>query len=270
VTSKCRWRAAARHVRRGCVLSGAFLAAGIAFAQDPFEIHVLEYEDLHPGDFTIEVHSNYAEKGTTVMQGPAAATQDGTHMTLEVTGAVVPEFSFGIMQLNERLRGSPPQAAGWRLVPHFYAPAGWRLPVQVGLTAEFSFEKVRREGSMRSVEILPIVEKQFGRWKVDLNPTVEKVLHGVDPDRGWHFGLAARAAYERMRHFTPSFEYYSDLGALPLLPPVHSQVHQIVPGGDLHLAKNLTWNVGVGFGLTSSGDRLLYKSRLEISWGGRH
>ena len=103
-----------RHAWRSCVFSGAFMAAGLAFAQDPFEIHVLEYEDLQPGDFTLEVHTNYVGQGTTVIQGPAAATQDQAHVTFEVTGAVAPEFSFGIMQLKERLPGGPPQAACWR------------------------------------------------------------------------------------------------------------------------------------------------------------
>lgn len=268
--SKCRWRAGARHVWRSCLFStSALLTAGLVFAQDPFEIHVLEYEDLRPGELTAEVHTNYVGQRTTVATSAAAATQDQAHVTFEFTGAVIPEFSFGLMQLNERLAGTPLQAQGWRLVPHFYAPESWRLPVRIGLTAEFSFEKVLPGASTRSVEILPIMEKQFGRWKVDLNPAVEKVLSGYSPDRGWNFGLAARVGYQRLPHFTPSLEYYSDWGALPLFLPIRSQVHQIVPGGDIHLRSNVTWNIGVGFGLTPSGDRLLYKSRLEISWGGK-
>jgi hypothetical protein len=243
--------------------------AALAFAQDPFEIHVLEYEDLQPGDLTIEVHTNFVGQGTTVMRGPAAATQDQAHVTFELTGAVVPEFSFGIMQLNERLPGGPPQSTGWRFVPHFYVPTSWHLPALLGVTAEFSFEKVLPGGVTRTVEILPIVEKRFGRWKADVNPTIEKVLSGYNPDRGWDFGLAARVAYERMQQFTPSLEYYSDFGALPVLLPIRSEVHQIVPGGDFHLTRNVTLNVGVGVGLTSAGDRLFYKSRLEVSWGGR-
>ncbi len=267
--SKCRWRAGARLVWRSCAVSSALLTAGLVFAQDPFEIHVLEYEDLRPGEFIAEVHTNYIAEGTTAAQGPAAASQNQIHQTYELTGAVIPEFSFGIMQLNARLPGGPLQAAGWRLVPHLYAPRKWRLPVLLGVTAEFSFEKVLPGASTRTVEILPILEKQFGRWKADLNPTVGKVLSGYSQHRGWDFGLAARVGYERMRRFTPSLEYYSDWGELPVVQPKHDQVHQIVPGGDLQLMKNVTWNLGIGIGLTPSGDRLFYKSRLEVSWGGK-
>jgi hypothetical protein len=42
------------------------------------------------------------------------------------------------------------------------------------------------------------------------------------------------------------------------------QVHQFYPGGDLKLAENIVWNFGIGVGLTSAGNRLVYKSRVGI------
>jgi hypothetical protein len=49
--------------------------------------------------------------------------------------------------------------------------------------------------------------------------------------------------------------------------PVREQFHQILPGGDLKLAKNVVWSFGVGIGATPAGNRLVYKSRVEISFG---
>jgi hypothetical protein len=48
------------------------------------------------------------------------------------------------------------------------------------------------------------------------------------------------------------------------------EVHQILPGGDLKLAKNLVWSVGVGVGLTPAGNRIVYKSRFEYTFGRDH
>jgi hypothetical protein len=47
------WCAFARH------LSLLMVSIGSLYAQDPFEIHVLEYEQLQLGEFTFENHMNY-------------------------------------------------------------------------------------------------------------------------------------------------------------------------------------------------------------------
>jgi hypothetical protein len=86
----------------------------------------------------------------------------------------------------------------------------------------------------------------------------------------WNFEPAARIAYEATERFTPSLEYYSELGPLPAFLPIDEQVHQILPGGDLKLAKNLLWSFGVGIGTTPAGERLVYKSRFEFTFGRDH
>jgi len=57
-------------MRCGYLLGLLACAAGLARAQDPFEIHVYEYETLHPGQFTLEAHLNYVGSGTKDYQGP--------------------------------------------------------------------------------------------------------------------------------------------------------------------------------------------------------
>jgi len=251
MTSGRPWCAFARHISRlVCVLA---VSMRVLCAQDPFEIHVLEYEPMHGGEFTFENHLNYA--------------RSVFHNTYELTGGITDEFSFGVMQLNARARGGPLESAGWRLVPHFYVPRSWHWPIDVGLVAEFAFENPAWDANSRSVTILPVLEKRFGLVQVDLNPTFGRALHGPDTDRGWGFGLAARVAMERKKRFTPSLEYYGDWGPLPAFEPLAGQMHQILPGGDIRLWKNVLWSVGVGVGITPATDRIVYKSRLEISFG---
>jgi len=114
-----------------------------AFAQDPFEIHIYQYELLQPGRFTLEQHLNYVGIGTKTFLGTVAPTNDQFHMTYELTGGITPNISLGFMLLTgERPGGgSGLQYAGWRILPHFYAPKSWHWPVDVGLVGEFSFQR---------------------------------------------------------------------------------------------------------------------------------
>ena len=58
---------------------------------------------------------------------------------------------------------------------------------------------------------------------------------------------------------------------LPGAQEIHAKprMHQILPGGDIRLKKNIIWSLGVGVGITPATDRIVYKSRLEISFGGK-
>lgn len=195
---------------------------------------------------------------------PVLSPSDPDQVRVELTAGVTEDASIGVMQLNARRPGGLLQSAGWRLVPHLYVPRSWHLPVDFGLVVEFAFEN-----PTLSVTILPILEKRFGRVQIDLNPTFGRSPHGPDTDRGWGLGLAGRVAFEQTKRFTPSLEYYGDWGALPAFEPFAAQMHRILPGGDIRLRKNIVWSTAVGVGLTPATDRLVFKSRLEISFGGR-
>jgi hypothetical protein len=238
-----------------------------AHAQDPFEIHVYEYETLRRGEFTFETHLNFVGDGSKKFDGTVAPFQDQFHMTFELTGGLTDWLSVGFMQLNAHRPGMAMQYAGWRVLPHFYAPKTWRLPVKLGLVTEFSFQKTTYEENSRRVEVRPIVEKSAGKLRVDFNPVFERALHGPGTSGGWNFEPAARVGYEASERFAPSLEYYGEWGALPAFVPLHDQVHQILPGADVKLTKNLEWSFGVGIGMTSAGNRLVYKSRFEYAFG---
>jgi hypothetical protein len=239
----------------------------LAHAQDPFEIHVYEYETLKRGQFTFETHLNYTGVGTHTPNGSVAPFNNQFHATFELTAGLTNNISVGFMELNARRPGNSFEYAGWRVLPHLYAPRSWHLPFDAGLVAEFSFQKTTYEENSRRVELRPILEKHFGRTQVDFNPVFERALHGPGTQEGWNFEPAARLGYEVSERLTPSLEYYSAWGPLPTFLEGREQFHQILPGGDLKLAKNVVWSFGVGIGLTPAGNRLIYKSRIEISFG---
>jgi hypothetical protein len=238
-------------------------------AQDPFEIHVYEYETLRRGEFTFEAHLNYVGKGTKMFDGSVAPFQDQFHMTLELTAGLAGNVSLGFMLLNARRPGHSLEYAGWRLLPHFYAPKSWHWPIDLGLVAEFSFQKTAYEENSQRVELRPILEKSFGRFQIDFNPVLQRALRGPGTSEGWNFEPAARIGYEASKRFTPSVEYYSAWGPLPSFLPHREQFHQILPGGDFKLARNVLWSFGVGIGATAAGNGLICKSRVEISLGAK-
>ena len=247
------------------------LAAGRALAQDPFEIHVYDYETLKPGQFTIEQHLNYWAIGSKQFDGTLAPTNDQLHMTYELTGAITDHISLGFMQLNAVLPGSGFEYAGWRVLPHFYAPDSWGLPVELGLIAEFSFARPQFIEDTAHVELRPIVQRKIKDVDVVFNPVFARGLRGTGVGEGWSFEPAARAAYgdSDTKRVVPYVEWYSELGPVTDLSPASRQVHQLFPGADFKLASRLVWSVGPGVGLTSEGPRLVFKSRLEFEFG-RH
>jgi len=236
-------------------------------AQDPFEIHVYEYESLKPGQFTLESHLNYMVIGTKMAQGPVAPFNNQFHMTYELTGGITDHVSLGLMLLSAKRPGYGLDYAGWRILPHFYVPEEWHWPLRVGLVAEFSFQRTTYEENSRRAEIRPILEKTLGRAQIDLNPVFERALHGPGTQGGWNFEPAARFAYQATDRFTASFEYYSETGPFPTELPLRLQIHQFLPGGDLKLSDHVLWSFGVGIGATTAGNRLVYKSRFEIEFG---
>src|SRR5260370_26867123 len=196
-------RSAARMRNAACATLWAAVVchvlAAAACAQDPFEIHVYEYETLKRGQFTYEAHLNYVGKGT---------LRDQFHLTNELTAGLTDNISLGLMQLNARRPDHGPEYAGWRLLPHFYVPRSWHLPLDLGLVAEFSFQRTTYEENSRRVEIRPILEKKFGRWQLDANPVFERALHGPGVRDGWIFAPAGRVGFEATKRVTPSLEYY--------------------------------------------------------------
>lgn len=63
------------------------------------------------------------------------------HMSSEWTGGLTDEVRFGAVALTAFVPGLGWQYAGFRVLPHFYAPKSWGLPLNLGFVAEFSFER---------------------------------------------------------------------------------------------------------------------------------
>jgi len=235
------------------------------WAEDPFEIHIYEYEPLSWRDYSLEAHLNFVTQGTPQRDGAVLPTEHQTHLTLEPTIGLSQNFALGFMFLNAWEPGYSPQFAGWRVLPHFYAPDSWHLPVRLGFVAEFSFQKARYEENSRRVELRPIIDREFSRWQIVFNPVFERALHGPGTAHGWSFEPAVLVRWKR-RNFSPSLEYYGEIESVNVRPRGQPEVHQLFAGGDWQARPAFSVNLGIGFDIGSRGPGVVLKSRLEWDW----
>jgi hypothetical protein len=253
---------------RTIVLSALLLSASIVHGQDAFEIHIYEYEPMSWRQYSLETHLTYLAQGTSQRDGTLLPTTHQTHVTLEPTLGLTPNFALGFMFLNAWEPGNSPQFAGWRVLPHFYAPESWKLPFRLGFVSEFSFQNTRYEENSRRVELRPILDREFERWQIVFNPVFERALHGPGTRRGWNFEPAALLRWKREK-FSPSLEYYGEIESINVPPRAQPEVHQLFLGGDWEWTKEFHMNVGVGFDVGNNGPGIVLKTRLEWDWDKR-
>jgi hypothetical protein len=162
--------------------------------------------------------------------------------------------------------GFSPQFAGWRVLPHFYAPESWNLPVRLGFVAEFSFQNTAYEENSRRVELRPILDRESSHWQIVFNPVFERALHGPGTEHGWNFEPALLLRWKRPK-FSPSLEYYGEVESISARPHAQPEVHQIFLGGDWEISDGFSINLGTGFDLSDRGPGIVLKSRFEWHWG---
>jgi len=231
-------------------------------AQDPFEIQVYEYITVPKGKWNLETHLNYIARGTKLPENGVAATDGQTHLTFELTRGLTDYFELAGYLVLARREGHGPEYVGWRLRPRFRLPERWTGPVKVSLSTEVGFLRDEYEEEDVTLEVRPIIERQFGRLAIDLNPVVGRSLKGPGTSDGWDFAPGGRLGVTVSPRLDLSLEYYGAFGPVKDFLPAEDQVHQFFGGGDLQFGENVVFNFGLGLGATSAGNRTVVKARL--------
>jgi hypothetical protein len=244
---------------------------GTAVAQDPFEIHIYEYEPMYRGEYSLEAHLNVTAQGNSSPDGTLLPSDGQTHLTLEPTAGLssnpdLTDFALGFMFLSAWEHGYAPEFGGWRVLPHVYLPESWNLPVRLGFVAEFSFQNTHYEENSRRAELRPILDREFSHWQIVLNPVFERALHGPGTNHGWNFEPAGLIRWKREK-LSPSLEYYGEIESIDVRPHFQPEVHQLFAGGDWEASPDFSINFGLGFDLGDHGPGIVVKSRFEWHWG---
>src|SRR5947209_4942628 len=106
-------------------------------AQEAFEISVYPYATAHRGEWELEGHVNYANRGTTAFVGSIAPRQGQVRFAGELTRGLTDHWEMSAYLLAAQVPTLGARYAGWRLRSRFRAPEEWRLPVNMGLSVEY-------------------------------------------------------------------------------------------------------------------------------------
>ncbi len=238
-------------------------------AQDPFEIIVYPAATVARGEWELETHLNYTARGTTAFNGTVAPSQHQTHLAFELTHGITAGWEASVYVLSAYRPGVGVEYAGWRLRSRVHAPARWRLPLDLGFSAELEAPRPAYGGASPTVELTPILEKQFGGLRLGLNANFERDLGEGEPggtEKGWELEPSALVAYRVSSIATARLEYHGAFGELGAPLPGSAQVHQFFPGVDLRLGDAVTLGLSVGAGTTTEGNRLVFASRFEFDF----
>ena len=257
-------------IRPGALAAVYLLASAARLAaQDPFEIVVYPAATAPRGEWELETHLNYTARGTTAFEGTVAPSQHQTHLTFELTHGIMANWEASAYLLTAYRPGVGVEYAGWRLRSRVHAPVRWKLPLDLGFSAELEAPRPAYGGASPTVELTPILEKGFGALRLGLNANFERDFgegEAGGTEEGWEFEPSALVAYRASSVVTAKLEYHGAFGELGSLLPGSAQVHQIFPGVDLRLGPGTTLGLSVGTGTTTAGNRLVFASRLGVEF----
>ncbi|MGC4038564.1 MAG: hypothetical protein QM764_21555 [Chitinophagaceae bacterium] len=238
------------------------------FSQDNYEIQVYGSQTQLPKTTMFELHSNYTFDGDKNQTKGVLPSNHALHETLEITTGITSNFEIGAYLFTAYVPGHGYQVVGSHLRPRIMAPAKWQLPVGLSLSTEIGYQRADYSSSTWSIEIRPIIDKQWQKWYVSLNPTLgislksryDKSTPTFEPNVKLYYTIAKNAGL--------GIEYYGDIGYVNSLEKWPEQSDAIFMAYDLLNNAKWEFNMGAGIGVTQSTDRFVYKIILgrKINW----
>ena len=243
-----------------CVAIATTLVVPLAgHCQDNYEIQVYGAETVAAGKTMVELHSNYTIDGQKETINGVLPSNHAFHETLEITHGFTPWFETGFYVFSSIQPHEGWEWVGDHIRPRVRVPEDWGWPVGLSLSAEVGYQQPSFSEDTWTLELRPIVDKQWHRWYFAFNPALEKSLHGLNSSAGWGFSPSAKISFDVTKVVAAGVEYYASLGPIGHISSWEEQQQQIFPTIDLNLSPDWEFNFGVGFGLTRSTDNLLVK-----------
>jgi outer membrane putative beta-barrel porin/alpha-amylase len=252
------------------VLCAALVRPWPAAGQNNFEIQVYGSDTVAPGTTMVELHSNVAAEGSRRTLDHVLRTQGAFHETLEITQGITSWFETGFYIFTSIQPDTTWEWVGNHIRPRVRAPESWHLPVGLSLSSELGYQRHAFSVDTWTLELRPIIDKQWGPWYVSINPVLDRAITGDNVKNGFEFSPAAKISYSVTPKVALGLEYYGALGPVTHFDSARDQQHQLFPVIDLDLGPKWEFNFGIGFGLTPSTDRLTIKMILgyRFDWGG--
>jgi hypothetical protein len=260
-------------VRRQLLWWGILLTvrAWPALAQlDPWEFEVYPSQTVGRGMLEVESPNSFVADGHSQGdEGSSSGDFPSNHMyrtSIEVTYGLTDKIEAAAYLDLALPNGASFQYAGskYRLRGSLFEQG--QLPVDLGWYVELEWHQTPQfDSSELEFEFKPIIEKDFKRFEIDLNPKFEKAIFvGPDKNKGFEFGYAAGIYYNVARWMSPGLEFYGAIGLIDGIDPLAEQQHYLFPVLRGELPWDLEYSVGPGIGLTRGSDQVIVKLNIEL------
>jgi hypothetical protein len=242
---------------RQCIpFAAVFLVATVVSAHAVDEIQVYNAEIAKVGQWTMQLHLNYALIGRKEPDFPGGLIPNHA-----LNGT--PEWAYGITEWWEMGFYAPfavdqngtPYSNAIKLRQLFVVPNAEKREFFYGINFELSYAMPQFSDTKWNMEVRPIIGWRKGDYEFIVNPILE---FGFGQNSQNAFAPAARFARKLSETLSVGVEYYSDLGPLQNFLPFTEQQHNIYAVVDFKIGR-FDVNAGVGYGLTPGSDRLMGK-----------
>ncbi len=239
-----------------------------ATAQDNYEIQVYGSQTQAPHTTMFELHSNYTFNGSKAITDGILPSNHAIHETLEITTWVTGIFEIGVYLFTAYIPGHGYQVVGSHLRPRIMAPTKWQLPVGLSLSTEIGYQKPDFSSSTWSLELRPIIDKQWRKCYISFNPTLGIALKSQYEKSTPTFEPNLKVNYSFFKNAALGIEYYGDIGHVNGLESFSRQSAAVFISYDLLNNPKWEFNLGAGLGITSVTDRFVCKVILgrRVNW----
>jgi hypothetical protein len=239
----------------------------IAHSQDNYEIQVYASPAMAKGNTIFELHSNFTFAGEKNIVDGVRPGYQSLHETLEITHGITGNFEIGFYLFTNYTSPYGYKVIGTHIRPRISVPEKWKWPVGVSLSTEFGFQQPEYSSDTWSIEIRPIIDKQFKKFYIAFNPVFDVGLKGISKDHTPAFEPNVKTSYT-FNKVALGLEYYGDMGQLNRIPGLSEQTHTLFVVADLYINPKWEVNIGPGFGLTKTTDGFIFKLLVgrRISW----
>ncbi len=228
------------------------LLSTAARAQDNYEIQVYGSDLVAPNQTMVELHSNIAFSNSQIQAEGVRPADHAFHETIEVTHGFNSWMEVGVYFFNSLGSDDRTTYVGSHLRPRFAVPPSFNWPVGVSLSLEAGYQKREYSEDDWTLEIRPIIDKQWGKWYFAFNPTFDHALHGYNSGNGFNFSPNLKINFSFSAWLASGIEYYGSVGPLTAPQSWSNQQQQVFVVSDLNVSPFWELNMGYGIGFTES------------------
>jgi hypothetical protein len=254
-------------LRGRCLGVVALVAAAVlgmstaAVAQTPTdEIQVYDAAISPKGVFNLTWHNNFTPIGLKTPAFPGAIIADKSfNGVTEWAYGVTDWFEQGLyLPVYSISKGRGATVDGLKVRELFVRPHADEHTFFYGVNFEFSYNASYWETKSFTTEVRPIVGLHLPPWDFIVNPIFDTTYTGL---KNLEFVPAERVAYNFNDRWAAAIEEYADYGPVHEFYLLNGQAHNVWAVVD-HNSKSLSFEAGIGFGLTSNSDKLVLKLML--------